>query len=77
MKALALALSVSSCAPAGAQLSSYSTQQQSARKRRPLYCRGDRTRVVLLRTVMTMPQGEGRLVKVATFLRGDPKPWCR
>ena len=75
MKALALALVLSFPVPRlapPAQVSATPTQQQSAKKKggrwyfaetgHAVYCYGP---------VMTMPQGEGRLVKVATFCRGD------
>jgi hypothetical protein len=74
MKALALALVLSLPVPRlapPAQLSSTSTQQTAKRKGGQWYFAATGHAVYCYGPVMTMPQAPGRLLKVATFCRGD------
>jgi len=75
MKALALALvlsfSVPRLAPPPDQLSPVPSQQPAKRTGGRWYFAATGHAVYCYGPVMTMPQGQGRLQKVATFCRGD------
>lgn len=74
MKALALALVLSLPVPKlapPAQISPASSPQPAKKKGGQWYFAATGHAVYCYGPVMTMPQAEGRLVKVATFCRGD------
>jgi hypothetical protein len=74
MKALALALVLSLPVPKltpPAQLSPTPSQQPAKKKGGQWYFAATGHAVYCYGPVMTMPQPEGRLLKVATFCRGD------
>ncbi|MFY9644686.1 MAG: hypothetical protein WAK29_05875 [Terriglobales bacterium] len=74
MKALALALVLSLPVPKlapPAQLSSAPTQQTAKKKGGKWYFAATGHAVYCYGPVMTVTQAEGRLLKVATFCRGD------
>jgi hypothetical protein len=74
MKALALALVLSLPVPRLAppvQLSPAPSHQTAKRKGGQWYFAATGHAVYCYGPVMTMPQAEGRLMKVATFCRGD------
>jgi len=74
MKALALALVLSLPVPRlapPAQLSPTPSQQPAKRKGGRWYFAATGHAVYCYGPVMTMPQAQGRLQKVATFCRGD------
>jgi hypothetical protein len=74
MKALALALALSLSAPKltpPAQLPVSANQQQAKHKGGKWYFAATGHAVYCYGPVMTMPQGQGGLLRVATFCRGD------
>jgi hypothetical protein len=74
MKTLALALVLSLPVPRlapPAQLPPTPNQQPATRKGGPWYFAATGHAVYCYGPVMTMPQAQGRLLKVATFCRGD------
>ncbi len=75
MKALALALVLSlpvpKLAPPPAQLTSTSSQQPAKPKGGRWYFAANGHAVYCYGPVMTLPQAQGVLLKVATFCRGD------
>jgi hypothetical protein len=74
MKVLALALILSLPVPRlapPAQLSAPASQQQAKRKGGKWYFAATGHAVYCYGPVMTMPQAQGGLLKVATFCRGD------
>jgi len=74
MKALALALVLSLPVPRlapPAQLSPINSQQAPKRKGGQWYFAATGHAIYCYGPVMTMPQPPGRLLKVATFCRGD------
>ncbi len=74
MKALALALALSLPVPKlvpPAQLNATPSQQPEKKKGGQWYFAANGHAVYCYGPVMTMPQGPGVLLKVATFCRGD------
>jgi hypothetical protein len=74
MKALALALVLSLPVPRlapPAQVPTSSIQQPAKKKGGQWYFAATGHAVYCYGPVMTLPQAEGRLIKVATFCRGD------